>query len=118
MSTPVYSEQIAQLRAELAEAQVRALQARLDALTISSNSASASASASCPLIVPKLRDTERRIFQHLIRTTGTGPLLVWFRLFDANVSGKKHDIAAVIEEDGTFGYKKKDGSYVNGLHSF
>ena len=120
MSAPVYSERIALLRAELAEAQVRALQARLDALTMSSNSASASASAaaSSPLIGPKLRESERRILQELVREKGGGPLLVWFRLFDATVNGKKHEIAALIEEDGSFGYKKIDGSYLNGLHSF
>jgi hypothetical protein len=122
MSTPVYSEEIARLRAELAEAEVRVLQARLDALLVSSNSASASSTSGAsipgPLIVPKFRDSERRILQELVRTKGSGPLLVWFRLYDAKVNGKKHEIAALIEEDGTFGYKKKDESYLNGLHSF
>ena len=124
MSTPVYSSQIARLRAELAEAEVRVLQARLDALLVSSNSASASASSTSgatipgPLIVPKFRDSERRILQELVRVKGGVPLLVWFFLYDAKVNGKKHQIAAVIEEDGTFGYKKKDESYLSGLHSF
>jgi hypothetical protein len=121
MSTPVYSQEVALLRAELAEAQVRAIQARLDALTMSSNSAAASTSASatsCPLIGSKLRESERRILLELVRVKGGGPLLVWFRLFDATVNGKKHEIAALIEEDGSFGYKKVDGSYLNGLHSF
>ena len=119
MSTPVYSQEVARLRAELAEAQVRAIQARLDALTMSSNSAAASTSAtSCPLIGSKLRESERRILLELVRVKGGGPLLVWFRLFDATVNGKKHEIAALIEEDGSFGYKKMDGSYLNRLHSF
>ena len=117
MSTPVYSQEVALLRAELAEAQVRAIQARLDALTMSSNSAAASAT-SCPLIGSKLRESERRILLELVRVKGGGPLLVWFRLFDATVNGKKHEIAALIEEDGSFGYKKMDGSYLNRLHSF
>jgi len=122
MSTPVYSQEIARLRAELAEAEVRALQARLDALLVSSNSASASSASGAsipgPLIVPKFRDNERRILQELVRVKGSAPLLVWFFLYDAKVNGKKHQIAAVIEEDGTFGYKKKDESYLSGLHSF
>ena len=119
MSTPVYSQEVALLRAELAEAQVRAIQARLDALTMSSNSAAASTSAtSCPLIGSKLRESERRILLELVRVKDGGPLLVWFRLFDATVNGKKHEIAALIEEDGSFGYKKMDGSYLNRLHSF
>jgi len=120
MSTPVYSQEVALLRAELAEAQVRAIQARLDALTMSSNSAAASATSatSCPLIGSKLRESERRILLELVRVKGGGPLLVWFRLFDATVNGKKHEIAALIEEDGSFGYKKMDGSYLNKLHSF
>ena len=119
MSGPVYSrsETIASLRAQLADAQrIQELQARLDALLRPSSESTRS--VPIPTISAALRLKEQRIFQELLREKGSGPLLVWFRLFDAKVNGLKHEIPTLLEEDGSFGYKRKDESYVNGLHSF
>lgn len=68
-----------------------------------------------PSVPAKIRAKERTLLASL---TTAGPLLVYGRLFSATVNGKREDIPAVIEEDGTFGYMSPEKEYVTGLHSF
>ena len=68
-----------------------------------------------PTVPAEIRAHERTLLSSL---TTAGPLLVYGRLFSATVNGKRENIPAVIEEDGTFGYMSPEKEYVTGLHSF
>ena len=101
----------------------RAKKARVDSSAVS-NSTAASVNASnstnkyvvpMPVINHDIRANESKYLQRLAKD---GPVVVYFMLFDAVTNGLRHEIPAVIGEDGTFGYLTRDETYLSNLHSF
>ena len=100
-----------------------AKKARIDSSAVS-NSAAASVVASnsakkcvvpMPVINHDIRANESKYLQRLAKD---GPVIVHFKLFDAVTNGLRHEIPAVICEDGTFSYLTRDETYLSNLHSF